>query len=583
MLENLIEDKYTNIDQKYERFEKIHNKIKFKAFGKVTIGSKKELKTQDRDKKDVAKELLEVQQNRAEAEIKEIEKVKGGKVGKVWEIKKKVIGGKKAPIEATAIINPKTGKLAVTKSEIKKVSLEYTKETLKSNEIQEEVAEEIERKRSAMEKLLKESDGDFCTDEETFEKVIGKFKNSRKRNFIVKADQKFQEMVFRSCKVMIQNEQFPTEFQNTTLHMIYKGKGKKEDLSKNRFIHSKPWFPRLVEGLVVEGGLKKPLVEGSTIFQIGGQPKHRSEELLFVMKSVIARQRMQGKEILIQWYDISKYFDKEMMQDALLACRERGADPKAVRLWHKLNENTEIRVKTGVGMTEYTNVGAVVGQGTMGGALVSQAVLDEGAKEHFKPGNEDELMYGNVPMAPCLFQDDIIHGAKDVAKARVASNKVATMMAEKNLKLNQDKCVIIAIGTKKQREKVKVELETNPIMCGDFEMKTADQEKWLGQQISAGGLADSVAATVDAKEGKIKAACLEIANIVNDWRAETVGGLETAILLWEACVIPSLLHSCSTWMQISKATENKLNNLQRWFIRLIMQVPQGTPSPGRRA
>ena len=101
-------------------------------------------------------------------------------------------------------------------------------------------------------------------------------------------------------------------------------------------------------------------------------------------------------------------------------------------------------------------------------------------------------------------------------------------------------------------------------------MKTADQEKWLGQQIAAGGLADSVAATVDAKEGKIKAACLEIANIVNDWRAETVGGLETAILLWEACVIPSLLHSCSTWMQISKATENKLNNLQRWFVRLIM-------------
>ena len=33
---------------------------------------------------------------------------------------------------------------------------------------------------------------------------------------------------------------------------------------------------------------------------------------------------------------------------------------------------------------------------------------------------------------------------------------------------------------------------------------------------AAGGLAESVAATVNAKEGKIKAACLEIANIVND-------------------------------------------------------------------
>ena len=57
-------------------------------------------------------------------------------------------------------------------------------------------------------------------------------------------------------------------------------------------------------------------------------------------------------------------------------------------------------------------------------------------------------------------------------------------------------------------------------MCGKFEMKQAEKEKWLGQQISAGGLAESVA----AKEGKIKAACIEVANIVNDWRTEIVGG-----------------------------------------------------------
>ena len=99
------------------------------------------------------------------------------------------------------------------------------------------------------------------------------------------------------------------------------------------------------------------------------------------------------------------------MEDAIPACKGRGADPKAIRLWHKLNDKTEICVKTGVGLTEYTEVGAVVGQGTMGGALVSQAVLDEGTKELFVPGDKNEINYGSVPMAPCLFQDDIKHGA----------------------------------------------------------------------------------------------------------------------------------------------------------------------------
>ena len=97
---------------------------------------------------------------------------------------------------------------------------------------------------------------------------------------------------------------------------------------------------------------------------------------------------------------------------------------------------------------------------------------------------------------------------------------------EKNLRLNEDKCVVITIGTKKQREETKIQLKTNPIMCGKFEMKQAEKEKWLGQQISAGGLAESVAETVAAKEGKIKAACIEVANIVNSWRTEIVGGLD---------------------------------------------------------
>ena len=45
-------------------------------------------------------------------------------------------------------------------------------------------------------------------------------------------------------------------------------------------------------------------------------------------------------------------------------------------------------------------------------------------------------------------------------------------------------------------------------MCGKFEMKQAEKEKWLGQQISAGGLAESVVKTVAAKEGKTRPSIL---------------------------------------------------------------------------
>ena len=121
------------------------------------------------------------------------------------------------------------------------------------------------------------------------------------------------------------------------------------------------------------------------------------------------------------------------------------------------------------------------------------------------------------------------------------------------------------------------ELENNPIMCGEVRMNIKDADKWLGQQLSTGGLADSVAATVEKREAKIKGAALEIANIVNDWRAEASGGMHTALLLWEACLIPSLLQGASTWVEVSSKTVKKLNSLQQWFLRLILQVGPGTP------
>ena len=62
-------------------------------------------------------------------------------------------GGQKTDVEATAIINPKTGNLALSKGEIKKVSSQYSKETLMRNPIEEGVAEEIEQGKVATRKF----------------------------------------------------------------------------------------------------------------------------------------------------------------------------------------------------------------------------------------------------------------------------------------------------------------------------------------------------------------------------------------------------------------------------------------------
>ena len=118
---------------------------------------------------------------------------------------------------------------------------------------------------------MKEMNGNCSISRETFDIVLAKFQKSGKRNydFLVKAGKQFQEVVFQFCQEMLEKETFPASFKDTTLHMIFKGgKGRRHNLPDNRFIHTKPWWPRLAEGLLVEEGLKQPLVEGSSAYQI---------------------------------------------------------------------------------------------------------------------------------------------------------------------------------------------------------------------------------------------------------------------------------------------------------------------------
>ena len=148
--------------------------------------------------------------------------------------------------------------MVVSKQEIKEVTLKYCKDTLENNAVEKEFEEDISSKKEKVKVKLAEEDGHFEIKQETFEKVMSKFKKSKKANYdlIVKASKPFQDGVFKFCQEMISKEQFPNEFNTTTLHMIFKGgKGKKEILSDNRFIHSKTWMPRLTVALAVEEGM----------------------------------------------------------------------------------------------------------------------------------------------------------------------------------------------------------------------------------------------------------------------------------------------------------------------------------------
>ena len=137
---------------------------------------------------------------------------------------------------------------------------------------------------------MTENTGHFEATKEAFERVVEKFRNNNKRkyDFLVKGGEKSQHSIYLLVKRMIEEEKFGRSFRDRTIFNIYEGTGRKEDLDLTRFIHSKSYLPQTVEAVVVDE-MKEDIQEGSSRYQIGGQPGHRSQEHLFSVKSLIQK------------------------------------------------------------------------------------------------------------------------------------------------------------------------------------------------------------------------------------------------------------------------------------------------------
>ena len=143
-------------------------------------------------------------------------------------------------------------------------------------------------------------------------------------------------------------------------------------------------------------------------------------------------------------------------------------------------------------------------------------------------------------LQPLSYQDNICRLAGSSESVRSGNVKLSGLMDEKGLKCHPDKTVLISIGTSKFREDMKKEIEQNPIMFGDFQVKSKEEDVYLDDVISARGLEASIEATIRKRSGKVKGDMFEAKAIMSDHRMQAVGGMTGAWDLWESAIIPSL-------------------------------------------
>ena len=79
-------------------------------------------------------------------------------------------------------------------------------------------------------------------------------------------------------------------------------------------------------------------------------------------------------------------------------------------------------------------------------------------------------------------------GSKDVMGAQAGNIKLAAMLKDKGLSAHEDKTCYIVCGSKKFKEKVEKDIQTNPLVFDSFSIKQCVSDKYLGQVLLSGGL-----------------------------------------------------------------------------------------------
>ena len=129
-----------------------------------------------------------------------------------------------------------------------------------------------------------------------------------------------------------------------------------------------------------------------------------------------------------------------------------GIDKKSYRMWYKLNEDTDIRVKTSVGLSSVARIKDSIGQGSVGAALVSSLNIGSAIKDTF--GNEKSTNIGNLYLNSLIFQDDISKMNDTLEQAREGCKRIDKTLQQKLLSLNYDKSNFLIIGSGKFRNKL---------------------------------------------------------------------------------------------------------------------------------
>ena len=180
-LVNIVNNDSDSVEKIHAKFESIHNKIKFKSFGKTRITTRSKVKMINEnhngnvDDKVVIDRIIKQKSDILQKEISDLKAGSLSRPAQVFKLIEKIKGPKKVGPEACAIVDPNTKELKTTKRGILVTSSNYYRDLLTNNFPSEGYENDIKIKNALHEARMSipgDKDGEDCFNDKDFQEAL---------------------------------------------------------------------------------------------------------------------------------------------------------------------------------------------------------------------------------------------------------------------------------------------------------------------------------------------------------------------------------------------------------------------------
>ena len=611
MTENIVMKEKWNTggdpDEKYNRWQQQLKKVMYTCFKRVTVKSKignPEINKAIQEKRKIRREIRKLKKIKEMKEgviLAAMEKALTNKVSTITvmieEERKKVIESRMEKLvnsnkgsseiwkirknvtrrnEAKLAIDDKDGNLLTDQEEIRTRYVEYYEDLMKSREPDEQLLELIEMKDEKFRMNMEvqryedeEMNSPFTLEE--IQKVLRESKGGKSpgpdeitSEILKVAGTNLRESLLKMMNWFWKHEVLPKKLTEVTIKSIYKGKGATTDLKNHRGIFIGNSILKTYDSLMSNRVKPQLEAEGYTEYQAGGRCNRSIADHLFVLRSILEHHIYIKKELLMEFLDLVKCFDKLVLQYVMNDMWEAGVRGKIWRNIYITNKSADVTVNTSVGATSKFSITETVKQGSILAAPMA-ALHTDGVNKMLNQGSGSGVSYGEVRINNLIFQDDILKVAEDKKQLNEA-NIIYDIFGKLNkMQYHETKSKYMTTGKDED-----IKLSGKP-------MQKAASYKYLGDMITPDG---GIKETIQTRKGTIAGMTAELNQILEEM--DYVNKFKAVLQFYNGIIVSRLLTNAETWNIITPQNLEELEKLQAMTLKRLLRLPTGTPTNGLR-